>query len=106
MGAANLRGCGAKPLRAPRNDKERAMETKKRPVRAYVLINVRAGYSKTVARALTDLPGVLYAHACWGVPDVFGYIEVDSQRQLDDLVMERIQKMEGVERTDTHIALE
>ena len=49
---------------------------------------------------------VLYAHACWGVPDVFAYLEVGSQRELDDLVMEKIQKMEGVERTDTHIALD
>ncbi len=82
------------------------MQTQKRPVRAYVLIHVRAGYSKIVARALADLSGVRSAHACWGVPDVFAYIEVESQRALDDLVMEKIQKMEGVERTDTHIALE
>ena len=82
------------------------MHTKKRPVRAYVLINVRAGYSKKVAQELAQMPGVRSAHACWGLPDVFAYIEVGSQRELDDLVMERIQKMEGVERTDTHIALE
>ncbi len=82
------------------------MQMKKRPARAYVLIHVRAGHSKRVAQALAELPGVRSAHACWGVPDVFAYVEVGSQRELDDLVMEKIQKMEGVERTDTHIALE
>jgi DNA-binding Lrp family transcriptional regulator len=82
------------------------METKKRAVRAYVLINVRAGYSKRVAQQLAELPGVRSAHACWGVPDVIAYVEVGSQRELDDVVMEKIQKMEGVERTDTHIALD
>ena len=46
------------------------------------------------------------AHACWGVPDVIAYVEVDSQRELDDLVMEKIQKMDGVERSDTHITLD
>jgi DNA-binding Lrp family transcriptional regulator len=82
------------------------MQTKKRPVRAYVLINVRAGHSKSVALELSRLPGVRAAHACWGVPDVIAYVEVSSQRELDDLIMEQIQKMAGVERTDTHIALD
>jgi DNA-binding Lrp family transcriptional regulator len=82
------------------------MQMKKRAVRAYVLINARAGRSKSVALQLAQLPGVRSAHACWGVPDVIAYIEVGSQRELDDLVMEQIQKMEGVERTDTHIALD
>ena len=82
------------------------MPIKKRAVRAYVLINVRAGRSKTVAKELMRMPGVRSAHACWGVPDVIAYLEVTGQRELDDLVMEHIQKMDGVERTDTHIALE
>jgi DNA-binding Lrp family transcriptional regulator len=82
------------------------MQTKKRAVRAYVLINVRAGKAKAVAQALAALPGVRQAHACWGVPDVIAYVEVGGQRELDDLIMETIQKMEGVERTDTHIALD
>lgn len=82
------------------------MQTKKRPVRAYVLINARAGKSKSVAQALAELPGVKSAHACWGVPDVIAYVEVSGQRELDDLVMEKIQRLDGVERTDTHIALD
>jgi len=82
------------------------MQMKKRPVRAYVLINVRAGRAKSVTLELTQMPGVRSAHACWGVPDVIAYAEVGSQRELDELVMERIQKLDGVERTDTHIALE
>jgi DNA-binding Lrp family transcriptional regulator len=82
------------------------MQVRKRPVRAYVLIHVRAGHAKSVAQALAQIPGVRSAHACWGVPDVFAYVEVESQRELDNLVMDTIQKMDGVERTDTHIALE
>ncbi len=82
------------------------MEIKKRAVRAYVLVNVRAGHAKRVALELAKLPGIRSAHACWGVPDVIAYAEVGSQRELDDLIMEQVQKMDGVERTDTHIALE
>jgi DNA-binding Lrp family transcriptional regulator len=82
------------------------MFSRKRPVRAYVLITARAGHSKKVAQALSDWDGVKQAHACWGVPDVIAFVEVGSQRELDELVMEKIQKFEGVERTDTHIALD
>jgi DNA-binding Lrp family transcriptional regulator len=82
------------------------MQTKRRPVRAYVLLNVRAGKSKIVAHALAGLDGVRMAHACWGVPDVIAFVEVDGQRALDQLVMDQIQKMNGVERTDTHITLD
>jgi DNA-binding Lrp family transcriptional regulator len=51
------------------------------------------------------MSGVKQAHACWGVPDVIAFVEVSSQRELDELVMEKVQRLEGVERTDTHIAL-
>jgi len=82
------------------------MQTRKRPVSAYVLINVRAGRAKQVAQQLAEMSGVTMVHACWGVPDVIAFVEVAGQRQLDTLVMENIQKLEGVERTDTHITLD
>ena len=82
------------------------MHAKKRGMRAYVLISARAGKSKLVAQSLLEMEGVRSAHACWGVPDVIAYVEVSSQRELDNLVMEQIQKLDGVERTDTHIALD
>ena len=82
------------------------MQTRKRSVRAYVLINVKAGKAKPIAQQLAALDGVRQAHACWGVPDVIAYVEVGSQRELDRLVMETIQKLDGVERTDTHITLD
>lgn len=77
----------------------------RKKVRAYVLITARAGYSKKISTALAEMPGVKQAHACWGVPDVIAYVELGSQRELDELVMEQVQKLEGVERTDTHITL-
>ena len=82
------------------------MQARKRPVRAYVLINVRAGRAKAVAQKLASMTGVTQVHACWGVPDVIAFVEVAGQRELDTLVMEKIQKLDGVERTDTHITLD
>lgn len=80
-------------------------QPRKGTIRAYVLIHTRAGRSKAIVQELVQLPGVISAHALWGVPDVILYAEVGSQPELDDLVMEKIQTIDGIERTDTHIAL-
>jgi DNA-binding Lrp family transcriptional regulator len=75
-------------------------------MRAYILINVRPGRVRDVVGALTQMEGVRHADACWGLPDVFVYVETPDEKKLNLLVMEKIQKLEGVERTETHIAVE
>ncbi len=52
------------------------------------------------------MPGVRMVNACWGVPDIFVVVEVASAGELDKLVMDKMQSLEGVERTETHIAIE
>ncbi|MGO9639941.1 MAG: Lrp/AsnC ligand binding domain-containing protein [Candidatus Acidiferrales bacterium] len=81
------------------------MQSRKRPVRAYILIHVRAGRSKAIAQDLSQTPGIRAAHPCWGVPDIIAFAEVATQTELDNLVMEKIQRIDGVERTDTHIVV-
>jgi DNA-binding Lrp family transcriptional regulator len=75
-------------------------------MRAYVLINVRPGKVRDVVNAVSQMSGVRHADACWGLPDVFAYVETPDERKLNQLVMDNIQKLEGVERTETHIAVE
>ena len=75
-------------------------------MRAYVLINVRPGKVREVVSAVTQMEGVRHADACWGLPDVFVYVETPDERKLNQLVMDGMQKLEGVERTETHIAVE
>ncbi len=75
-------------------------------MRAYILINVRPGRVRDVVTAVTQMEGVRHADACWGLPDVFVYAETSDDRKLNQLVIERIQKLEGVERTETHITVE
>lgn len=75
-------------------------------MRAYVLINVRPGKVRDVVAAVTQMAGVRHADACWGLPDVFVYVETPDEKQLNQLVMDKIQKLDGVERTETHIAVE
>ena len=75
-------------------------------MRAYVLITVRPGKVRDVVSAVTQMDGVRHADACWGLPDVFVYAETPDEKKLNQLVIDKIQKLEGVERTETHIAVE
>lgn len=75
-------------------------------MRAYVLINVRPGKVRDVVRAVSQMESVRHADACWGLPDVFAYVETPDERSLNHLVMDAVQKLEGVERTETHIVVE
>jgi len=40
-------------------------------MKAYVLINVRAGKAREVVREIRPIEGVRSANACWGRPDTF-----------------------------------
>lgn len=75
-------------------------------MRAYVLVTVGPGKAREVAHKIQDLPGVKMANACWGDPDVYVVAEVSSGDDLNKLVIEKIQHLEGVARTSTHIAID
>jgi len=75
-------------------------------MKAYVLINVRAGQSRHVVNKLRQLEGVTSADACWGRPDIFALVEAKDDKALANSVLDSIQKIDGVESTDTHILIE
>jgi DNA-binding Lrp family transcriptional regulator len=75
-------------------------------MRAYVLVNTKPKSVRDVARLIASFDGVKRADVCWGVPDIFVVAEVASPDELNKLVIDRIQSLEGVERTETHIAAE
>jgi DNA-binding Lrp family transcriptional regulator len=75
-------------------------------MRAYIVIAAEAGKSRDVARQIASLPGVKMADACWGSRDVFAVVEVKETQELNKLVMDKIQRLEGVRETNTHIALD
>jgi DNA-binding Lrp family transcriptional regulator len=75
-------------------------------MRAYILINVRPARVREVVAAISRLNGIKRADACWGMPDLFAYAETDTEKALNELVIDGIQKIEGVERTETHIVVE
>jgi DNA-binding Lrp family transcriptional regulator len=82
-----------------------AIPERRAKMRAYVLINVRAGKVRDVVAAVSQLEGVQHADACWGLPDVFAYVDTSNEKDLNQLVVDQIQKLDGVERTETHIVV-
>lgn len=75
-------------------------------MRAYVLVNVHAGKVREVVAAISQLKGVKHVDACWGVPDVFAYVDTANEKTLNELVIDQIGKVEGVINTETHIAVD
>ena len=75
-------------------------------MRAYVVVTAEPGKAREVARQIAGLPRVKMADACWGSRDVFVVIEVRESQELNKLVMDKIQKLEGVRDTSTHIAID
>ncbi|HET6199782.1 MAG: Lrp/AsnC ligand binding domain-containing protein [Candidatus Acidiferrales bacterium] len=75
-------------------------------MRAYVLVTAGPGKARDIARKISALPGVKMANACWGDPDVYVVVEVANSEDLNSLVISKIQSIDGVGRTSTHIALD
>ena len=75
-------------------------------MRAFVLLNVETGKCPQVVGKLRTIEGVTSANACWGRPDVFVIVDVSSQTALANTVMNKIQEIEGVESSDTHIVID
>ncbi len=75
-------------------------------MKAYVFINVAPGKSSDVVSQLRSIGGVRSADTCWGLPDIIALVEAADMQGLQELVLERIQKVAGVNQTETHIFLQ
>ena len=70
---------------------------------AYVLVSVEPGKNQDVLAALRGVGGVKQAHACWGQPDIFTFVEVADEKALSETVLTTIQGIPGVRATETHV---
>ena len=74
-------------------------------VKAYVLVQSQLGKARSVAKAVAKVKGVKMVHAVTGVYDVIAYLELRDMTTLSDLVIRKIQSVNGVERTHTAIVV-
>ncbi len=75
-------------------------------MKAYVFITVAAGKSPDVVQQLRRRGGVKSADICWGLPDIVALIEATDSKALQELVVNEIQRVSGVQQTDTHLFFE
>jgi len=74
-------------------------------MKAYVVITAKTGKAVEIAQSMCALPGVKMADACWGTHDVYSVVEVQDWKDLNTLILEKVQRLDGVERTETHVAV-
>jgi DNA-binding Lrp family transcriptional regulator len=73
-------------------------------ITAIVLVHTAADRIPEAAQAIADLEGVAEVYSCAGDVDLIAIVRVREHEQLADLVAGRLSKVDGVRRTDTHIA--
>jgi DNA-binding Lrp family transcriptional regulator len=70
-------------------------------VTAYILIQTEVGKAAKVAKDILDIPGVLQAQAVAGPYDVIVRAEARNIDELGQLVVARVQAVDGITRTLT-----
>jgi DNA-binding Lrp family transcriptional regulator len=70
-------------------------------VHAYILIQTEVGKAATVAEAISGIPGVTSSEDVTGPYDVIVRATADTVDQLGQLVVARVQEVEGITRTLT-----
>ena len=73
-------------------------------ITAIVLIHVAADRIPEAAQAIADLDGVSEVYSCAGDADLIAVVKVAEHEQLADVIAGHLSKVDGVRRTDTHIA--
>lgn len=77
-------------------------------MKAYVLMTARVGTSPAIQEAIRSWGpevGILDCDAVAGTHDVVAVIEAEDPKAIGDIVMTRIQSLEGVLSTSTLLAI-
>jgi DNA-binding Lrp family transcriptional regulator len=75
-------------------------------ISAFIFVECTAGHAIQVAREVRKIPGVTYAHAATGPYDVIALIEASDLQMMGELVIRKIQAIQGVIRTQTNVVVE
>jgi DNA-binding Lrp family transcriptional regulator len=73
-------------------------------ITAIVLVQAEVDRIPEVAAALADLDGVSEVYSVTGDVDLVAMVRVREHEQLADVIADRLNKVDGVRGTQTHIA--
>jgi DNA-binding Lrp family transcriptional regulator len=73
-------------------------------MKAYLFINAATTVKPgDLVAELRRMSGIAAADVCWGLPDIIAVVDVPDVKDLQVLVLDKVQKLRGVEQTDTHV---
>ena len=75
-------------------------------INAIVMIHAESARIPETAQAVADLSGVTEVYSCAGDVDLIAIVKVRDHAQIADVVTGGINKVPGVLRTATHIAVQ
>lgn len=73
-------------------------------ITAVVLVQAEVDRIPEVAEAIADLQGVTEVYSVTGAVDLVAMVRVHEHEQLADVIADRLNKVDGVLGTETHIA--
>ena len=73
-------------------------------ISAIVLINAQVDRIPEVAQAIAELDGVSEVYSVAGDVDLIAMVRVRAHEDLADVIADRLNKVDGVTGTSTHIA--
>lgn len=74
-------------------------------VRAYVLIDMMAGYARALVDSLCNKKGIVVVNRVTGPYDIIVIIEGEDMNSISEFVSNEIHTMSGVVRTTTCVTL-
>ena len=75
-------------------------------ITAIVMVRAAVDRIPEVAQAIADLPGVSEVYSVAGDVDLVAMVRVRRHEELADVIAGRLNKVEGVRETQTHIAFQ
>lgn len=73
-------------------------------ITAIVLIHAETAHIPEVAESVADLDGVSEVYSVAGDADLIAMVRVQQHEDLDEVIAGRLNKVEGIVDTSTHIA--
>lgn len=73
-------------------------------ISAIVLIHAESAKIPQVARSIAEIPGIEKVYSTAGAVDLIAVVQVERHEDFADVIADRLNKVQGVTDTETHIA--
>ena len=73
-------------------------------ISAIVLIHAESAKIPQVAQSIAEIPGIEKVYSTAGAVDLIAVAQVERHEDFADVIADRLNKVEGVRDTQTHIA--